>query len=290
MPLRIAESLTRRWQEPSGYREVLAIAGPLVLSTGTTTVQQFVNRMFLSWYSPDALAASLPAGALSFTVMCFFIGTVSYASTFVAQFHGSGQPARIAASVWQAIYASLFAGIIILPFAAMARPLFDLAGHAPQIREQECRYFATLVLGSGFAVLSSATCAFFTGLGFTRTVMWVNVGTALLNAALDWGLIFGNLGLPRLGIVGAGLATVISSAVGATIFVYLFIRGRHAAKYQVWQNRGFDRELFGRLVRFGAPSGFHFMVDLLGWSLFIMLVGRLGIRELAATLGMEHHA
>lgn len=67
--------LRERWNRPSGYGEVLALAGPLVLSTGTMTVQQFVNRMFLSWYSQDALAASLPAGALSFTVTTHLVAT-----------------------------------------------------------------------------------------------------------------------------------------------------------------------------------------------------------------------
>ncbi len=275
--------LRRRWDSPAGYREVLALAGPLVLSTSTMTVQQFINRVFLSWYSPESLAASLPAGTLSFTIICFFIGTASYANTFVAQYHGAGQPGRVAAAVWQAIRLALISALVITPVALAARPLFDLAGHPAAVRDLECSYFRILTFGGAFAVLSSATSAFFTGLGRTRTVMWVNVSATVLNIGLDWCLIFGHWGLPQLGISGAAYATVISQAVGAAAFLVLFLRRPQRREYDTWGQRGYDRELFWRLVRFGAPSGLHFMLDLLAWSLFVLLVGRLGITELGAT-------
>jgi MATE family multidrug resistance protein len=277
------EYLRRRWSSPAGYREVLVLAGPLVLSTGTSTVQQFVNRVFLSWYSPEALAASLPAGALSFTVLCFFIGTASYANTFVAQYHGARQPERIAGAVWQAIRLSVAAAFIVMPFALAAKPVFDLAGHPLAVRQLECDYFRILILGGGFTVLSAAVSAFFTGIGQTRTVMWVSVSSTVLNALLDYGLIFGHWGLPRLGIVGAAYATVIAQGLGSVAFLALFLFGAQSREYNVWRTRGFDRPLFVRLLRFGAPSGLHFMLDVLAWSLFILLIGRLGITALGAT-------
>jgi MATE family multidrug resistance protein len=276
-------SFRGRWAGPSGYREVLALAGPLILSTGTMTVQQFINRVFLTWYSPEALAASLPAGTLAFTMLCLFIGTASYANTFVAQYHGAGEPRRIAASVWQAIYLALAAGVIAIPLSLLARPIFALTGHAPGVVAQEITYFRILVCGGGFGILASAVSSFFTGRGLTRTVMTVNIGVALINVALDYLLIFGNLGLPRMGIAGAAYGSVISSAVGALVFLGLFLGGRDRHAYGVWQARGLDRALFARLLRFGLPSGVHFVLDLLGWSLFIIFVGRLGVRELGAT-------
>lgn len=280
---RSAAHLRLRFSRPGGYAEVLGLAAPLILSTGTMTVQQFANRVFLTWYSPDALAACLPAGVAAFTLQCFFIGTCSYANTFVAQYHGSDQPHRIAASVWQAVYLGLLGSLAILPLGLLARPLFDLAGHAPEVRELETVYFRLLILGSGFAIIPTALSCFFTGRGCTRTVMWVNISVTLLNVVFDYLLIFGYWGLPRLGIIGAGWATVIASALGMVLFFILFIFGPDGRAYGVWQSRGFDRELFARLLRFGAPSGLHFMLDLLAWSLFIMLVGRLGVVALGAT-------
>ena len=65
----------KRWFEDGGYREVLVIAVPLILSTGAWSLLQFIDRMFLSWYSSDAIAAVMPAGMASFALICMFIGT-----------------------------------------------------------------------------------------------------------------------------------------------------------------------------------------------------------------------
>ena len=66
------QSLRKRWNSDGGYREVLVIAIPLILSTATWSVQHFVDRMFLTWYSPEAIAAAMPAGMLNFTIISIY--------------------------------------------------------------------------------------------------------------------------------------------------------------------------------------------------------------------------
>lgn len=271
------------WRAPSGYRDVLAIAGPLVLSTASMTIQQFIDRMFLAWYSPDALAASLPASLLSFTVLCFFLGTVSYTNTFVAQYHGAGQPHNVARSVWQAVFFALLAAIAVLGFVPLAEPIFRAAGHAPEVQRQEVIYFRILVAGGGLAILSSALSAFFTGLGKTRTIMWANLAATLVNVVLDYALIFGHFGLPRWGIKGAAIATVAASASGMLILLALFLNREHRRTYGTLKSFGFDTEIFRRLMRYGAPSGVQFTLDLVAFTLFVLFVGRIGVLELGAT-------
>jgi MATE family multidrug resistance protein len=271
------------WRAPSGYREVLTLAGPLVLSTGANTIQQFINRVFLSWYSDTAFEASLPAGITSFTILCFFIGTASYANTFVAQYYGSGQHSRVSTSVWQAIYFSILASVLILAFIPLAAPIFNWAGHDPSVRKLEIQYFTILAWGGGFAVLSSALSCFFTGMGKTWTVLMVSFAATIINIALDYLLIFGHAGLPEMGIRGAAIATVVSSIFGAIAYFIIFLSGKNNALYGTRRERHFDPSLFSRLMRFGAPSGVQFMLDLVAFSLFILLVGRLGRAELGAT-------
>ncbi len=90
MPSRLIRYIRTRRSAESGYREVLAVAFPLIMSTGAWSIQHFVDRMFLTWYSPETVAASMPAGMLNFVVMSLFIGTASYVGTFVAQYYGAG--------------------------------------------------------------------------------------------------------------------------------------------------------------------------------------------------------
>lgn len=271
------------WRAPSGYREILMLAGPLVLSTGSMTIQQFVDRMFLSWYSKDAFAASLPAGLFSWTILCFFIGTASYANTFVAQYYGSGQSRKAASAVWQSIYFALLASMAVIAFVPLAGSLFRFAGHDPAVRQQEVQFFTILIYGGGFAVLSSAVSCFFTGLGKTWTVMKINIAATVVTIVLDYLLIFGNLGFPRMGIRGAALATVASSVFGSIAFLVVFLNRHNDRNYGTRGAWRFDSDIFLRLMRFGSPSGVQFMLDMISFSLFVMLVGRLGAVELGAT-------
>ena len=227
-PRRLTRTLLDRWHRENGYRQVLAIAFPLILSTGSWSVKLFVDRMLLTWYSPEAVAASMPAGILNFALMSIFIGTAGYTNTFVAQYYGAGRYGRIGPAVWQGFYVALIGGVVLLALIPLAEPFFTFVGHDPAVREYETVYFRILCIGATPAIASAAMAGFFSGRGKTWPVMWVNVFGAAVNLVMDYALIFGNWGFPELGIRGAAIATVASSSVQLlayivlTFFVHLF--------------------------------------------------------------------
>ena len=98
-----------------------------------------------------------------------------------------------------------------------------------------------------------------------------------MNIVLDYVMIFGRRGFPEMGIEGAALATVIASAFAVAVYVLLL--GRRGTRRDVtgrcagWR---FDRALFGRLMRFGLPSGVQFFLDMAGFTFFLLFLGRLG--------------
>ncbi|HLQ45384.1 MAG TPA: hypothetical protein VK137_11685, partial [Planctomycetaceae bacterium] len=83
--------------------ELLRIAVPLMISSGSVSVMHLANAVFLTWDSSTSLAAVVPAGILQWTLISSVFGTVQYANTFVAQYEGAGRQDRAAAAVWQAI-------------------------------------------------------------------------------------------------------------------------------------------------------------------------------------------
>ncbi|MFH1138551.1 MAG: MATE family efflux transporter [Pseudomonadota bacterium] len=276
--------LKDRWSCPGGYLQVLSLAFPLILSTGVWSVQLFVDRMFLSWYSAEAIAAATPAGIINFTVLSLFIGTVSYAGTFVAQYHGAGRPERIGPVLWQALYMSVFGGLFLLLFIPGARPLFALIGHDPAVQVHETAYLQALCLG-GFPIIASAAMSgFFSGLGRAWPVMVINTIQTIINVALDYALIFGNWGCPELGVYGAGLASVAAACVSFFILV-LLIGGTKAndRTFHTWRGWRLDPELFSRLLRYGLPNGVQFFLDICGFAVFVLVIGRIDAVSLAAT-------
>jgi MATE family multidrug resistance protein len=272
-----------RWQGRGGFSEVLRLAAPLILSTSSLAVQEFVDRMFLSWYSPEAIAASMPSGILYFTILSLFLGTVSYVNTFIAQYHGAAQPDRIGPSLWQGFYVSLAGGLLLLLMAPLSPAIFEWIGHPIQVRRLEVRYFRVLCYGSIFPIANSAVAAFFTGRGKPWPVMWVHLLATMVNIVLNYILIFGRFGFPELGITGAAISTVVSGVVSFFVFAVLILRRENNRVFAIYSGWKPNFELLRRILRYGLPNGVQFFIDIFGFTVFILLIGRLGMVELAAT-------
>jgi len=280
--MRLIQGLQPRWRAQGGYRQVLAMAIPLVLSTGSWTLQGFINRMFLAWHSPESLAAAMPAGMVNGTILNLFIATASYVSTFVAQYHGAGQDDRVGRTVWQALPIALFAALLNLALIPLAPAFFGWVGHAPAVQAEEIELFRILCLGAFPVVMFNAFSGMLSGLGRTTPVMIVTMAAMSLNVLLDWLLIFGNAGFPRMGIAGAGWASVAAGCVQCACYAVILFQRRYREPFRMrsWRPHG---KALGALLRYGFPSGVQFFIDMTGFTAFLLLVGRLGRNELAAT-------
>ena len=272
-----------RWSAPGGYREFLRIAIPLILSTASWSVQHFVDRVFLTWHSTEALAAALPAGLTNFVAVSLFFGMVGYVNTFVAQYVGAGRPERVGPALWQGGYLAILSAFVGLGVALLATPIFELVGHAEGVRANEIIYFRVLCYGMGPLILSTALSCFYSGRGRTWSVLAVNIAATSFNIVLDYGLIFGHWGLPAMGIRGAAWATNASAVFSAALFLILLARPAYRRQYATYSGWRFDRNIFWRLLRFGGPSGVNFMLDILAFTFFILIVGRIGSLELTAS-------
>ncbi len=273
----------KRWTAPGGYRSVLHVAIPLIISTGSWAIQQFIDRMFLNWYFPDAIAASMPAGMLNFTIVSLFLGTAGYVSTFTAQYYGSDQLEMVGPMLWQGIYISIFSALFLLLLIPAAPDIFSFIGHTPSIQVEEVSYFRILCLGTFPVVAGSAMSGLFSGLGKTTIVMWANVGSMLINTFLNYIFIFGNWGFPELGIFGAGLSSVISACFNVIIYIIVLSKNYYRKGFNTTSGWKFNRKLFNRLLKYGLPSGIQFFLDIAGFTAFILIIGKLGRDSLAAT-------
>jgi MATE family multidrug resistance protein len=277
------KAISGRFKNEGGYADILTIAIPLIFTTGSWAVQNFIDRMFLNWYSKEAMAASTPAGNLNFTLICLFLGTVSYVSTFVAQYYGSDQNKMVGPVLWQALYISAMSGVIIMLFIPFSDTIFAFVGHGGIVQEYESHYFRILCFGAIPLVASSAMSGFFSGIGKTWVIMIANFAATAENLLMDYLLIFGNFGFPRMGIEGAAIATALSSCVSLLIYAAVIFRPSYNATFNTVAGWRFDPHLFRRLIRFGLPNGVQFFLDMMGITLFVLIIGRLGTDDLAAT-------
>lgn len=268
--------MNNRSLSSSSYRELLRIAVPLIITSASFTVQNFCDRMFLAWYSPATLQAAVPAGILYFTLVCGFMSTAAFANSLVAQYYGNGDNHSCSRSVAQAILLALFSFPLILLLLPAGLWMLSVSGHAPDVLVEEKTYFTILMLGGLQLPLSAAVSSFFSGRGLTKVVMRCAIISAMLNLVLNWLLIFGVGPFPEMGMAGAALASVISGFVSPVIMLALYFSKKNDRLYATRKLFYFDAPLFRRLLRFGVPSGIHMALDIGAFSLFVLLVGRLG--------------
>ncbi len=268
-------------QKPHKYRQVINVSLPLVVSMATTMVMEFTDRIFLANYSLESIAAAFPAGIAVFIFISFLLGTAGYINVFIAQYTGAGALQRVGAALWQGIYFAIFSGVIMAGLYFMAGPLFQFSGHSAEVQRLEVIYFQTLCLGAGTLILGTSLSCFYSGRGQTRPVMIFNMIGTLLNIPLDYALINGIWIFPELGILGAGIATVTSWTVVAAIFGVMIFTRENDRIYGVIKHRRLDPDLFRRLMKFGMPGALQFSMDVLGFTFFVFMVGRIGKLELA---------
>lgn len=271
------------WNRPAGGSEVMRIALPLVVSSLSWTLMTFCDRILLRWHSGEAMTAAFSGSVIWFNSLCLPLGICAFANTFVAQYFGSGNHAAVGRSTWQAIWIALAFTVPCGLSGLLAPWLFALAGHDPSIAAQEETYFRILAWGSGGMLVSQAGAAFFGGQGRTRVLMCVDALFAVLNVVLDVLWIFGYAGFPAMGIAGAALATAVSLWLKAFVYVWWMLRKREDRIFATRSSWRIDFGLIRRMLRYGGPAGLQMFIDVLGFSVFLMLLGRIGTVPAEAT-------
>ena len=277
------QAFRKRKNEPQGYAEILRIGLPLVASMASSTIMQFTDRLFLSRYSVDAIAAAMPASVASMTIMLTLMGVCGYTSVLIAQYVGSGALSRVGVALWQGIWTALAGALVLCSTFWIAEPLFTFADHGEAILPLEITYFRVLTMGAGFGLMSATLAGFFSGRGQTRPVMIANVTACIINVPLDYILIFGGFGIPPLGILGAGIATVIGWVVSMAILAAVIFTPKNDQVYAVKQGRCFEWPMLRRLLRYGLPSGVNFFMEMAAVAWFTFEVGVFGRDALAAS-------
>ncbi len=273
----------RQFYEPGGYLHLWRIGWPLILLSSSNTIMLITNRAFLAWSSPNEVAASMPAGQMFFTLMAFFLITTGFTATIVAQFHGAGNRTGCVKATWNGFYfGTIFALLLTLILPAGGDWIFMHNGHDPDIASLESEYFTAMVPCAAFACMETAFLSFFTGRGKTVLVAVIKVAGCLVCVPLNYMLIFGEFGLPRLGILGGGLANSIANfcTFAAAFLCFLLVNQKEYA------TRCYTRpewEYLRKLLFFGTPAGFQTFIRNAAFAIVIMLIGSLGKEALTAT-------
>ncbi len=262
--------------------ELLRLSLPMVVSQGAFAVMIFTDRYFMSQIDPLHMAAAMGGGVASFFSMSLFLGLLAYSNALVAQYFGAGEREKCARVVSQGIIIAIFCMPLLLLIAYFVADLFTAMGHESEQVKLEKVYYQLLVYGSFLPLSKVCLASFFSGTGKTRVVMVCDVLGMMLNIPLSYVLIFGKLGLPALGIVGAAWGTIFSSLFALLLFLLFYLHRSNRAEFSVVESLGLDRGIMRRFIRLGLPSGLEMFLNVAAFNLFLLMFQSYGIAEAAA--------
>ncbi|MBV6493875.1 MAG: Multidrug resistance protein MdtK [Turneriella sp.] len=269
------ESRTARW------RTILSIAWPLIVANSFWNIQMTIDRLFLADYSTDAMGAAIAVMGVFWVPMALLQQTASYVTTFVAQYFGAKRDEMIGPAVWQSLYVGLIGGLLFLAFIAFAKPLFTFMGHPASTQILEVDYFVAMCFSALPTAFVATASGYFTGLGRTRVIMQINGVGLVANAILDYAMILGKWGFPKMGIAGAGYATAIATAMAAFYGLFLVFSDKKRREYRLASAYTWDTPLMKRFIRFGVPAGLQWALEGLAFSVFLIFVGRMASGDAA---------
>lgn len=182
-----------------------------------------------------------------------------------------------------ALLANLMAGAIMM--AALGILYFNVGniGQPKELLPYIKPYYLVLLASIPFVMLFNAFKQFTDSITETRTSMWILLSGNLLNIIGNYVLIYGKAGMPEMGVVGAGVATLLSRVVMVALFLFVFLSRKKMRLYREgFFGLGWSRQLVRRLVSLGTPIALEMGMETASFSLSIIMVGWLGTIALAS--------
>lgn len=264
-------------------RALFHLAWPSLVENILQTMLVFVDLVFVGQLGPDAIAGVGLGGQLAFLLQVLFMGLAVGNTALVARSIGAQDKPEGERIAKQSL---LIVGVISVFIAVVgyvfSRPIIDTMGATESVN----------AIGSGFlsvtSIFSIALGVMFIGGGTLRgsgdtfTPMLITGFINIINIALDYALIFGNFGFPKLGPVGSAYATSIARMVGAALILYVLFRRGSVLKLTARGGWGFHRDAIARIVNIGGPTAVEQVVFQLGFLVFAALAVSLGTADLAA--------
>lgn len=271
------------WSEE--VRATLLLAWPLILTNLAQTLMTATDVVMMGWLGPDALAAGALGSNLYFATMIFGLGLTTATAPMIARELGrKGHSVRdvrrtVRQGLWMAVGFTVPIWIVLWQSEAILLAM----GQEPALAKSAADYVRALQWSLlpffFFLVLRS----FVSALERPLWALAAGIAGVVANAAMAWVLIFGHLGFPKLGLVGAGYATTFADTLMFAMMAAVVLADRKFRRYHLfgrfWRA---DWPRFRELGHLGLPIGATLVFEVAVFNGATFLMGLIGAAALAA--------
>jgi putative MATE family efflux protein len=264
------------------YKEIWTIAYPIIIAMVAQNVINVTDTAFLGRLGEVELGASAIAGLFYISLYMLGFGFTTGTQILVARRYGEDRHSEIGTIVDHGFYFLLALAILLFLIIKFLAPAFmETFIASVDVRNASLEFLRYRIWGLFFAFINILIRAFYIGITDTKFLTINAVIMAVVNVILGYALIFGNLGFPKMGIAGAGLASVISEAIAAAFFLALTFRKKYINVYNIYRFPKPDLEIIGKTLSISVFIMAQFFISLGGWFVFFMFIEKMGERPLA---------
>ncbi|PEZ07055.1 MATE family efflux transporter [Bacillus sp. AFS018417] len=268
------------------WRSMSMFLIPLLLSNVLQSLGQLFGMVVVGrWLGINDLAAISAFFPLFFLLISFVIGIGSGSSILIGQAFGARNEDRLKAIVGTTLTFTFVLGAILAVVGSMfAMDIMRLVGTPENIINMSVHYARILFISMPILFLYFAYTTFMRGTGDSKTPFYFLIVSTGLNMALLPILIFGWLGLPKLGVYGAAYASVISTIVTFIALLVYLRKTKHPLQFDatVQKYLRMDWDLLKLLLRLGIPASINMILVSLSEIAVISFVNRFGSDATAA--------
>lgn len=263
-------------------RRLSRLAAPLVTAQVAAMTVWVIDVVMLGQVSVHALDAASLGRLWLFGTTIFVFGLLLGLDPLAAQAYGAGDREGLVLAGQRGLVAILLLSPLWGGLALATGPALRLAGQDPGLADEAHRYVLAQIPGLGFFFGYLVIRHWLQAQGRMKPIMWATLTVNGVNAFANWVLIFGNLGFPALGAVGAGIATAV-----AFVYVFAFVavaaHGLGAGSpFRGWRREVVHLPSIGRMLALGAPVGLQLGLEYWAFSITTLWAGWLGPAPLAA--------
>ena len=267
-------------------REVIQLsrlAGPVVATQLGTMMMGVVDTLMVSRVSTDALASATLGNMWVFGTIMFAQGAVMGMDPFVSQAHGARDGERVALALQRGVVIALCGSVPIMAAWLATADFLIAAGQSEDLARAAGAYVWTQIPSLPLFMLFFALRQYLQGRALVMPAFWVMLAANVFNAFANWVLIFGHLGAPPLGLVGAGIATGLNRAfLFVALLGWVLWHRIHEGAWRHWDREPFRLQGLVQMLRIGLPVALTLGLEAWAFSITTLMAGRLGTVALAA--------
>ena len=263
---------------PKKHQKILKLSIPAAINSLLDMLQVITDLIMVGRISAFAVAA-VGLGLQSLTFM-FAILTLLHVGTsaLLSRFVGAGLMTRASTGLSTLLRFALFLSFpMMLLWYVLSSNVYVWFGTVPEVVALGEEYVQMLTLMLPFVFVKLVFVTALNAAGDTKTPMYVKIGSIFLNVFLNWLFIFGNLGFPELGVMGAALGTVIVNILETLIYTWLYTK-RKMPYVPMWH---YSKSLMRRELKVGIPASFERTLTFGSFMLFTVIIAHYGTEVLA---------